>query len=162
MRLRKPKAGRGGGYGYPLCVETGEGGMPPSPSAPPPMAIPPRSTARGDAGEEVEPWLALEVTVFHRMSPRTAPAPRGRGRRPKAGWSGGYEYPLCVETGEGGGPPRRPSVFSCSLRSHLAPIGAQVRYARAPRQPHSKTFGLLKLPQVALRTFGARTPLLEA
>ncbi|SCL75085.1 hypothetical protein L21_0975 [Methanoculleus chikugoensis] len=62
------------------------------------MAILPRSTAWGDAGEE-------PCTAFNQVSPRTAPAPRGRGRRPKAGRGGGYRYPGWVETGEGGPAP---------------------------------------------------------
>ena len=80
--------------------DRGGGTSSPSPSAPPPVAISPRSTAWGDPGEEPD-------TAAHRVSPRTDPAlRRGRGRSAAgAGGEGmpaeGYGYPCEGAGGEG-------------------------------------------------------------
>ena len=64
--------------------DRGGGTSSPSPSAPPPVAISPRSTAWGEPGEEPD-------TAAHLISPRTDPAPAaGAGEeRRRRGWGGG-------------------------------------------------------------------------
>ena len=68
--------------------DRGGGTSSPSPSAPPPVAISPRSTAWGDPGEEPD-------TAAHRVSPRTDPALR-RGRGRSAAGAGGEGMPAEV------------------------------------------------------------------
>jgi len=77
-------------WGLGSVRDRGGGTSSPSPSAPPPMAISPRSSTWGDPGEE-------PGTVAHRLHPgygcspdiaSTAPA-HGRGRGRSAGGAGG-------------------------------------------------------------------------
>jgi hypothetical protein len=75
-------AGGVGGAGTALR-ETGEGGKPPSPSAPPPDVIATTVQCPGERSEE-EP---APGTAFPQLSPRTAPAPgAGEEAEGRAGW----------------------------------------------------------------------------
>jgi len=79
------KAGRdraGKEQGVWSVRDRGGGTSSPSPSAPPPVAISTRSSARGDPGEEPD-------TAAHLISPRTDPVPAGRGRGRSAEGAGG-------------------------------------------------------------------------
>ena len=87
----------------PSIVETGVGGCSPSPRA----AAPNGDTPTVHCMERL--WRST-VHGFLPAIAMTAPAPRGRGRRPKAGRGGGYQKVLHGRD-RGGGmlpPPRRP------------------------------------------------------
>ena len=74
IRRRRRRRGAGEKQDGWSVRDRGGGTRSPSPSAPPPVAISPRSSARGDPGKE--PGTAAPL-----ISPRTDPAPgRGRGR----------------------------------------------------------------------------------
>ena len=91
------------------------GGGPPSPSAPPPMAILPRSTVRGDTGEGMGLWLASRTRLSTGYRHALPPPLEGGGGAPKVrvGW-GIIEESYGAETGRartrqrqgrGAGPP---------------------------------------------------------
>ncbi|KAF5059937.1 hypothetical protein DSECCO2_330810 [anaerobic digester metagenome] len=167
-----PKAGRGatdgtsgvredhgsssGGYRCPFSEKQGRGDAPPSPSAPPPVAISPRSTVWGDPEKEQNP-NSLPGHGFPPAIAMTAPAPRGGGGARSAGGVGatkGGSY--AIETGEGGGPlsknfacPPHPSGARTPVLRTFgahAPAGTAValRTVALPVSP-SKNFVLLML-----------------
>ena len=113
-----PCEGTGGVSGYPLpkaregwggedmwdlgsVRDRGGGTSSPSPSAPPPVAISPRSSARGDPGEK--PGTAAPLIS------QALPTPPGRGRGRSAEGAGGVGVPekcmgiSCRRCGWGGG-----------------------------------------------------------
>ena len=96
---------RGGGcrqkQGIWSVRDRGGGTSSPSPSAPPPVAISPRSTAWGDPGEE--PGTATPL-----ISQARTPSRGGAGEeRRRCGWGGGCRQEctgiLCRRRGRGGG-----------------------------------------------------------
>jgi hypothetical protein len=78
--------------------------------------------------------LVLDLLPFGQSLIAThCPLPLGgRGRRPEAGRGGGYRQNIIVETGEGQAPLEDQRSSHAHFRSHLAPNGAQARYARTP------------------------------
>jgi len=101
--------------------DRGGGTSSPSPSAPPPVAISPRSTAWGDPGEEPDTAAPL-------ISPRTDPAPGGGGGgapQARVEWGGrreAYGYPYGGADGVG--------------------LPAEVRYLERERQGRGNKFPL--------------------
>jgi len=148
---------RPGGVGLPerdvRVSPCGEGEPPPR--SPPPVAISTTVQCTGTSLEELVPGplsppknrcqRRSPSTASHRLSPRTAPAPEGRGRRPKAGRGGGcrretYEYPL-QECRVGWGLPERDFLVTfCPGRGR--PLPGPLPPWRYPHGPvHGETPG---------------------
>ena len=99
--MRRPQAGWGGGLQVSRPGETGEGGKPPSPSAPPPKGIATTVQCIGIGGKEPDPvylWLSpyllretiVRVAPHSRLPtgyPHALPPPPGRGTTGQKGRS---------------------------------------------------------------------------
>lgn len=111
-------SGADGGFGAVIVAGRGR--------PPLQMAIPPRSTTRGESGEE--PCMAS-----HRLSPGTAPAPRGWGQQVS---DPDFEHLKCEpppwSPSETRGVPRTPA-------SHLTMLKFRFLYLRCSRSLRSVT-----------------------
>jgi len=102
-----------------LPSETGEGGKPPSPSAPPPEAIPTTVHCPGEPGINQVRAILPPAAPEHGFPPDISthcPRPAGAGeeRAAREGW--GYEYRSLVRQGRGASPrPVGPSP-RCDIR----------------------------------------------